>query len=60
MLIFINLTENDKRAYLNSIKKIVDFWLNKNYLVYFFCMSNSNKQKENDSTGEATVGEIVL
>lgn len=45
---FINLIDSEKKEYLKSIKKIIDYWLNNNYLIYFFCMSNSNKQKEDD------------
>ena len=30
------------------MKKIIDYWLQKNYFVHFFCMSNSNKQREDD------------
>jgi hypothetical protein len=45
---FIGLTDSEKRQYLKSIKKIIDYWVKKNYFVHFFCMSNSNKQKEDD------------
>jgi len=45
---FIQLNNSEKNNYLRSMKKIVDYWLQKNYFVHFFCMSNSNKQKEDD------------
>jgi len=45
---FIGLNNSEKNNYLKSIKKIVDYWVQKNYFVHFFCMSNSNKQKEDD------------
>jgi hypothetical protein len=45
---FIGLNNLEKNNYLKSIKKIVDYWINKNYIIHFFCMSNSNKQNEDD------------
>ena len=45
---FITLNQNEKNEYLKSIKQIIDYWLKKNFQIYFFAMSNSNKQKEDD------------
>ena len=45
---YINLSDTEKREYLKSMKQIIDYWIRKNYLIHFFCMSNSNKQREDD------------
>jgi hypothetical protein len=46
---YISLGQDERIEYLNSIKQIIDYWLKLNYKIYFFAMSNSTKQKEDDS-----------
>jgi len=46
--LYYNLNENDKYLYIRSLKLCIDYWLTKEYCIYFFPMCCNEKKSEDD------------
>ena len=47
--LYVNLNNEDKYNYIRNIRNIIDYWLTKEYIIYFFPMCYNLKNKEDDN-----------